>query len=314
MISISEFRLGNSLLAVLLLAGCTGGTNLVLPNDGEQPAGPPAENQLPVADIDSDCSELTCQFTDASTDLDGNVVGWRWDFGDRTIVTERNPSHTFAEAGSYTVILTVTDNGGASDGTSAAVTVREAPSEPARAQTTTVITSDSPDPSVAGKSIVVRFSVSSSSGTPEGDVVVTDPEGGTCTGRAPSGSCTLKPGGVGTRTITATYQGSSSFSGSSDTEQHRVTQAPPANNDRPEADFDIECVDATLICVFLDKSEDDDGNLVSWVWEFGDGDSFNGRFPPPHQYAERTEYFVVLTVTDNVGATDSRTRMVKLDD
>jgi PKD repeat protein len=237
-------------------------------------------------------------------------VAWRWDFGDGTIAPEKNPSHRFPQAGSYTVILMVTDNGGASDGSSAAVTVRDA----ARAQTTTTITSDSPDPSVAGKSITVRVLVTSPSGTPSGDVLVTDPEGGNCTSRAPSGSCTLKPGGVGPRTLTATYQGNSSFSGSSDTEQHRVNEAPQANNKRPEADFELECDDATLICVFLDESEDDDGTIESWFWEFGDGSSFNGRFPPPHQYADRTEYFVVLTVTDDDGATDARTRMVKLDD
>jgi PKD repeat protein len=57
---------------------------------------------------------VACLFTDASTDTDGQVVGWSWNFGDGTApVTDRNPSHTFATAGTYQVSLTVTDEDGA---------------------------------------------------------------------------------------------------------------------------------------------------------------------------------------------------------
>jgi plastocyanin len=34
---------------------------------------------------------------------------YAWDFGDRTVSSEQNPSHTFTAAGSYSVVLTVTD-------------------------------------------------------------------------------------------------------------------------------------------------------------------------------------------------------------
>jgi carboxypeptidase T len=47
----------------------------------------------------------------------------RWNFGDGQTSTATNPSHTFAAAGTYTVALTVTDNGGATGSTSKAVTV-----------------------------------------------------------------------------------------------------------------------------------------------------------------------------------------------
>lgn len=52
------------------------------------------------------------QFTDKSTD-DGQVVGWRWDFGDGTTSTEQNPKKKYTQSGTFRVKLTVRDNDGA---------------------------------------------------------------------------------------------------------------------------------------------------------------------------------------------------------
>ncbi len=43
------------------------------------------------------------QLDDASI---GGATGWTWDFGDGGTSTERNPAHTYAEPGTYTVALT----------------------------------------------------------------------------------------------------------------------------------------------------------------------------------------------------------------
>jgi PKD repeat protein len=298
-------------------AGSYNVTLTVMDNDGAahsvtheaQPGAPTASNRPPVADYRWDCVDLVCRFTDASTDEDGSVVGWRWDFGDGGSSTDKNPTHTF-EAGTYTVALTATDNGGATDDASNSLTVRA----PAQAATTTTITSDEPDPTVDGKVIRVSVTVISEAGTPTGDIIITDPQGGSCTARAPSGTCTFTGVGVGKHTLTATYQGNASFARSSDTEEHTVKEAPQSDNDRPKADMTVVCDDPTLTCVFSDKSSDSDGRIVRWFWEFGDGATFDGKVPPPHQYASKTEYFSYLTVTDDAGATDSRTYMIKLDD
>ena len=71
----------------------------------------------------------TVQFTDQSTDPDGKIQSWSWDFGDGTTSTERNPRHQYAREGTYTVKLTVTDNDDLSHTVTKQITVR--PGKPA---------------------------------------------------------------------------------------------------------------------------------------------------------------------------------------
>ncbi len=85
--------------------------------------GPPPPNNPPTASFTYSCNQLTCNFTDTSTDGDGTVVGWSWNFGDAGTSTAQNPSHTYAAGGTYTVQLTVTDDDGATGSTSSQVTV-----------------------------------------------------------------------------------------------------------------------------------------------------------------------------------------------
>lgn len=93
--------------------------------------GDPPANQPPTADFSFSATGLTVEFTDTSSDTDGDVVAWSWDFGDTTTSTEQNPSHTYAADGSYTVTLTVTDGDGAMDDVSQTVTVDDGSDPPA---------------------------------------------------------------------------------------------------------------------------------------------------------------------------------------
>ena len=51
-------------------------------------------------------------FTDVSTDPDGSITAWSWDFGDDATSTEQNPAHFFMYPASYAVTLSVEDNEG----------------------------------------------------------------------------------------------------------------------------------------------------------------------------------------------------------
>lgn len=77
-------------------------------------------NQAPTAKVGLPTSAgpgSSVTFQDESTDADGSVTTWLWDFGDGTTANTQNPAHTYADAGTYTVGLTVTDDDGASDRT-----------------------------------------------------------------------------------------------------------------------------------------------------------------------------------------------------
>lgn len=73
-------------------------------------------------------------FTDASTDPDGFIVQWDWDFGDGGTLTIQTPSepvmHTYTQGGSYNVTLTVTDNRGATGSTTKTLRVGPKHGEP----------------------------------------------------------------------------------------------------------------------------------------------------------------------------------------
>ncbi len=60
-----------------------------------------------------------------SSDSDGTITSYSWNFGDGNTSTSANPSHTYVQAGSYTAELTVTDDAGATDIATASVTVTD---------------------------------------------------------------------------------------------------------------------------------------------------------------------------------------------
>lgn len=65
-----------------------------------------------------------------SSDPDGSIASYAWDFGDGGSSTLANPAHIYAAAGSFTATLTVTDNQGATGTSQATVTVTPTSSTP----------------------------------------------------------------------------------------------------------------------------------------------------------------------------------------
>jgi chitodextrinase len=74
----------------------------------------PVPNIRPSASWDASCDLLACSFDGtASSDSDGSITSYEWDFGDGDTATGTTASHTYAASGTYTVTLTVTDDDGA---------------------------------------------------------------------------------------------------------------------------------------------------------------------------------------------------------
>ncbi len=72
-----------------------------------------ANNVSPNADFTGQCTGLSCTFDGStSSDPDGSILGYSWNFDDGGTATGAAPSHTFGADGTYQVTLTVTDDRG----------------------------------------------------------------------------------------------------------------------------------------------------------------------------------------------------------
>jgi PKD repeat protein len=253
-------------------------------------AGSQTGNQAPDAGFDWHCDQLVCQFTDGSTDADGSVTGWSWDFGDGASSDQQSPAHTYAAAGSYTVTLTVTDNQGATAQASRQVTAGATPqNQPPHAEFDLhcdQLTCGFTDRSTDDHGITAwAWDFGDGTSSTEPNPTHTYSSSGTFHVRL---TVTDADGATDNRTHDA----------------HAEAAPPPPANQAPQADFDVHC--HHLDCSFTDRSTDADGVVVSWHWDFGDGTT-SIQPSPDHTYARRGHYQVSLTVTDDDGASDTRT-------
>ncbi len=97
--------------------------------------------------------------------------------------------------------------------------------------------------------------------------------------------------------------------GASDTAERAITMV----NNSPVADPDGPYDGAAGSPINFDGtgSSDPDGDTLSYLWKFGDGNTGNGA-TPSHTYEEVRDYTVTLTVTDPYGASDTVTTTAKV--
>jgi len=234
--------------------------------------------QPPTASFTHTTYNRTATFTDTSTDSDGSVVSWLWNFGDTTSSTAQNPVHTYTADGSYTVTLTVTDNDTETDTVSEFVTLEQDLTPP-------VITILGANPASVGENDVYSDAGATALDNQDGDLT------SSITITSPAINTSIP----GNQTVTYSV---TDLSGNNATAGRTVTVVA---NVAPTADFSNSVTG--LSADFTDASSDSDGSVVSWSWDFGDGNGSTVQ-NPSHSYTAKGTYTVVLNVTDNDDASD----------
>ncbi len=106
-----------------------GDTPYLIPSGSSQDRYPLGYfKEPPIADftytLSSPINTDIIEFIDTSTDSDGTLVSWWWNFGDGYYSDLQNPIHVYYSIGTYDVTLTVTDNDDASDTKTVSIEVR----------------------------------------------------------------------------------------------------------------------------------------------------------------------------------------------
>ncbi len=161
------------------LLDITGYTPAMVPSDGG------GANAAPTASFSYGCADLICDFdATASADIDGVITRYDWDFGDGSSDSGAVVSHSFAAAGDYTVVLTVTDDIGDSGTAAQSITVAQASAGALHVGDLDASATTAP----RGKwNAEVAITVREEGGNPVGSATVSGSWNGGVTGRA---SCT----------------------------------------------------------------------------------------------------------------------------
>ncbi|MFE7845375.1 PKD domain-containing protein [Microbacterium sp. NPDC057407] len=243
---------------------------------------------LPTPSFTTSGAEMAKTFdATASTAPSGRTIAtYTWDFGDGTTGNGATPSHTYANPGTYSVTLTVKDSAGFSATKTASVTATPPHQPPVAAFT----------PNVAGLSVTFDASASSASGAASiTSYEWTFGDGESSTEAAPTH--TYAAAGTYTATLTVT----DNLGAVSTPVSHDVTVTHAA----PVAGFTSSAAGLT-VSFDAATSSASDGATLQYSWNWGDGSAAGSGISPTHTFPSNGIYPVVLTVTDSLGATASK--------
>jgi PKD repeat protein len=270
------------------------------------------QNEPPTAVVAPDYLERTGETLvtldgSASTDPDDGIASYLWTQVEGDPVSFSNPTSavtsftapaTDALDKNIELRLTVTDHGGLKDTADSSIYVMQ--NEPPTLSSVSISGSSQINESSGAQYILTAYYSDDSSTEVTGFASWSDN----------SSYASINSNGYLTAssvvsdqpcTITASYEGQS------DTHNVIIENIPPNNS--PAIDFSYATRKKKV--TFSDRSNDSDGTVVSWLWDFGDG-TYNIMQNPEHRYTKFGNYSVTLTVTDNEGVSNSISKTVSI--
>ena len=266
----------------------------------KEKAPKPKPNQAPTANAGEDKEtevDEAVTITGSGSDSDGSIASYKWTENGTVISTKASFSYTPKTKGDHTLVLTVTDNKGAT-GTDEVVVKAKAKPEPKPQPDTT-------KPVITLKGSATITITQGDNFTDPGATATDDKDGDITSKITKSGNVdTNKPG-----TYTITYNVSDSAGNKADpvtrtvVVKEKANQAPTANAGEDKS------VEVNKSVTLNGSGTDSDGQVVKYEWKEGSkvlGSSATLNYTPPTV----GKHTLTLTVTDNDGATGSDTVVV----
>ena len=246
-----------------------------------------AESPVAVAGEDQVvCANSLVQFDGrASKDFDGVVNSFTWDFGDGTIGGGSTPTHVYTEPGTYRVLLTITGDlvGECDNSAKDELTVTVQKAGKANFNFAKFVELNTP----------VAFDASESSGQGSNIVAYNWDFGDGTVGKGETTSHTYSKPGKYFVELTIETDTKAECS-SIPVKDFIIVNAPPTASAGED-----QTVSTNETVVFnAERSNDPDGSIISYSWDFGDGTTGDG-IRSEHKYTTAGSYKVILSILDD---------------
>ncbi|MFW6376230.1 MAG: PKD domain-containing protein, partial [Thermoplasmatota archaeon] len=234
------------------------------------------------------------QFIDQSQDKDGKIVNWSWNFGDGETSFKQNPTHSYADDGEYIVELQVTDDFGVEENISKEIYVsNEAPKANFSINRTVVRSGE-----------LIQFE--DQSYDPDGNIV-------NWTWSFGDGNRSYLENPTHKYIKDDNYLVELTTEDDDGKRARKMTNIE-VRNGFPRAKFNYspsKNITTQDTLDFHDQSDDIDGHIVNWTWDFDDSTK-SYLENPEHRFSDDGIYNVSLTVRDNDGAEDTFSMNIKV--
>ncbi|KZN44830.1 cellulose binding domain-containing protein [Pseudoalteromonas luteoviolacea] len=255
----------------------------------------------------------TISFTSEATNLPSDHVSYRWDFGDGYSSNDANPQHIFEQAGSYQVSLTINDGATDYHATPIALAISEA--EPESAQCVfeveqewisgfrgKVTITNTESIAISSWKVLMAFADNTKltgvwhgrhSGNNPYEVINENYNGTINPGQSLNFGFNAQKANENDTPKTPSLGGLCSVDSDLNHAPSAVASASVTTGERP------------LVVNFDGRgSSDQDGDALTFSWDFGDGTTSN-ESSPSHVFDEEGAFSVKLTVSDGVNRTVS---------